>query len=549
MWMLIAASVAMPLLLRNDQLLDFIGLALIASGLILTAVDLAELHSGGLLDQIRLSGRPPRSFLIGYLLQTAGPWVAIGLLATTLSRWAPGPIRPLSETIVVIGAFVGAAAAIARFGLNGQSIDRRVAVAVPMVGGITALRTWRPTLSWPDDPAIGSLLIAIEWMCVAWVAMPLVSEIKYPPAITVTRGPKLRFRLRGWMLAWPGFFRSASLTLNGVVVLLLLGPPVIAMRWFGVATPSTSVFVLPPLAIGLLVIPATTREDAVSGRLAIIRQDSVRPQRTSIEMVAGLWAPYVVSALAITVTASALFPVEWSLVGLSILGLLAAAPVPVIEGWMRHGPGTYSLAYCLALPFGLRSSFVLLMLGALQWFAVSRKFTAPDRAVLRGWAGVAVPGVISGACAIVAVPVVVAIATSLFAVSPLLLDAEISRRQLWRGMIGVAAGTAGAATFIHGAGPSAAIAVSAAATWLAASRIITALPTRPLAQSAVRLAIMATLMAVAVGLDPTGSGSGAANGSALFLVQGLGIAVAAEVAARFAAAVAPTLWRLFARGG
>jgi hypothetical protein len=84
---------------------------------------------------------------------------------------------------------------------------------------------------------------------------------------------------------------------------------------------------------------------------------------------------------------------------------------------------------------------------------------------------------------------------------------------------------------------------------LAASRIITALPTRPLAQSAVRLAIMAPLMAVAVGLDPTGSGSGAANGSALFLVQGLGIAVAAEVAARFAAAVAPTLWRLFARGG
>lgn len=537
LWVIAAAIMLSPIV-RTGWQFDFVGVLLIGFGLMAAAVDISDTHSSGLLDQIRLGGRSPRTLLMDLLLVNAAPWVVLGVITLVAASLAGGNTRPSAETIIVIGLIAGGTLALMQIGLGRRSFDVPHVVAGVLIFAIAFLFNSLKRPAWVSEMQVMLPLILIEWACVAIIARPIVGQIMYPPAVVRQWNTSARLPLRTWMLPWPAFFRTISVALNGVVIIVIFAPMIMIPWWFDAKSLPTAAFVVTPLAIGMILISLVTREDAVSGRFDMVRLATARPRRTPVEMTVGFWTPFVLCTVALTVLGWTFYGIEWSVAGLTMLGLMAAAPLPFIEGWSRQAPGSYLLSYLYASIFLMQSPWTLVALSALQWFALPKKFMTPDRRVLSGWQAIAVASLAAAACMIVRSrpgSPVLSVTATLMAISPLLLDPLTARREIGCGAIAIAVIAAVAAQINHDLWTGVSLALSAAVVWLAAARIIALLPERPVGQSGLRLIGVSALMGVSVFADRYGYGELLGHGTVL--AQGIGVGLFTEAMARLVARI------------
>lgn len=544
---LVFIAVAGVAFTRHDSRLEWFGIFLALGGAILCTVDLLEMQQDGRLDQVRLSGRPPGPFLAAFAASMAGPWLiaGVGIIAsahlTGMASQTPG------ESAVIVGFFLLIIVGGLRLGLQQSSVDARLVIAGLIAGGVLlmvvgeAARAFLLRLRATTAPFV----VAIEVVLLIWIARPLVGLIAYPPAAGGRPSWGARMPQRRWMLRAPGLFRGVTVAFNGTVLLAVFVPMVILLR---LAMPSprpdaeTAFMFVGPLIVGLVTLSILCREDAISGRLELIRQSAVHPVRTGLEMAIGLWSPFVFVSVVLAALTWALFFVTIPGTLITIAALVLIAPLPIVEGWSRYWPLTYMAAFLFAAPF-LRVSWpTLVLLSALHWYAVPRKFADPYATVLSGWPAVAAAAAVGAMLGLTAArsggagPGGMAIFLTLLAVSPLLIANKETTGPRLSAPFAVALAVGIAAVTQSGAATALALAIAAGVTWIAATRFVIVLPERPAAQAVARLVVLALLMVAVVTLDLVAR---VHLQNPWLLVAGAGaVCAAAEIASRTAARVA-----------
>jgi hypothetical protein len=541
LWPMLLVTAGFILAEGRDRI-EWLGILFLGWAALACVVDLLQMQEDGRLDQIRLSGQPPAAFLAAFAASTSGPWLALGLIVIVIARLQGSISQSLTETAAIIGFLLALIVGGLRIGLQQSSVDPRLVVAVLIAGamGIVLIGESARQSLLELRAVTAPFLIAIEAAVILWLAHPLIGLIARPAAAPVGSSWGARMPQRGWMLRWPGLFRCATVSFNGVVLIVVFGPLIVLARLFvPVFVPGeTAVFYVGPLIIGLVAVSILCREDAMSGRLEMLRQSAMRPSRTALEAVMGFWTPFAGVGAALALLTWALFGVTQFGILSTVVVLALVAPLPVVEGWSRHWTLTYIFPFVLSVPFFRGGWAVPLVLSALHWYAVPRKFSNPDAPVLSGWLAVA------AACSVAAAfgvtrpgggPGIVgmAVGPTLLAISPLLVDARTTLGRQWldSAVIAVAAGAAALPGF--GASASMAIAAAAGLTWVGAWRIVAFLPARPVAQAMTRLIVLSLVVITVVVMDMIARVD--VQNVWLLLAMGAGVGAAAEITARIAA--------------
>jgi len=471
------------------------------------AAYLLEMEHNGQLDQIRLSGRSPSRVVTTALLTMAGPWLAGALLFFGWAALRPVHVSNVWLIAAIVGMSVSVSALSTTIGFSKERVDPRVGlVALAAIGVVTGIGAIDAIFSAPNRiHAAMPYVLAIELLAIGWSLRGLNRRIAFPPSM---QGGARRMWLRPsrFFLRWPGFYRGATLASSGAMLGLLFVPALLVLRYFTQAfTGETMVFYAPVLVIGMLAVSLICREDATVGRLDVIRMSSRAPWRTTCELMAGLWAPFVVTTAVLAAVVALLFSV--SRFGLlSTVGLLAiAAPLPLVEGWSRFWPGTFYIPYALALVV-MRGTGSFIGFGgliALAWWAAVSRFRDSDRPVLDGWVNVAVTAVLcalplthyttSGMTASL-----MALAPVTIAISPLLIHmGPLTTRERFAQTIAILIAVMTGAAPIWGIQQAAAAGVAGALAWEATFRI----QRSGLPSPAQALARLATVAAVSLVFD------------------------------------------------
>lgn len=477
------------------------------------AAYLLEMEHDGRLDQMRLAGRRPGELAATALVSVSGPWLLIGLILAVAANQGGGATPAM---LLAMAATAGIPTTLAALGMilpfARDRIDPRVgvaglsvaAMAVGVIGGqnLLALSVFTRVLV---------TLLVVEAVVTGYCMSRMPRRIAHP----YVQGDPARLRVHlpmwEWVLRWPGFYRGASLSASGLALALMFAPVVgiawVMQTWYGERFVETAAIYLPPLFIGLIVISLVCREDAISGRLDLVRQSSTPVAVAAVEMLAGLWAPFVLATIVLGLATAILINITATgmLAGLAMI--VALAPVPLVEGWSRVWPAMYALPYALSL--WLTAPAAPLALSIVMWIAVTRMLRHPDRAVVAGWTGVVATSLV---CAFVMVagrmpdPFSRAgvLAFALLAISPVLIDARsTSRIDTWGQPLAVVVTVFLAVSFQIEWSSGAAVAVSVLAVWHAGRRLRQWNPSRPIEQAGARLVLLALVAMVPLLVSPS----------------------------------------------
>ncbi|MDO8681254.1 MAG: hypothetical protein Q7R30_22270 [Acidobacteriota bacterium] len=528
---------------RADGRLARLGLFALCCAAPQAAAHLLEMEHDGRLDQMRLAGRRPVTIATISLAAMAGPWLLAGIV---LIGWSMLSGAATWRTLLAVLALAGSATMLAAFSTTvtfaRERIDPRIGVVglgavtiVIAIGGAEALKSAdRWTL-------LFALALIVETIVIGLCMRNLPHRIAHAP-IHTAGASRLQVPFRQWLLRWPGVYRGSSLSSSGLVLFALFAPMAALVRIIapeGSRQFETAGLFVPPLAIGLIAISLICREDAVSGRLDMVRQSATRIAVTAFQMLLGLWLPFVLAAVGVVLVAQVFVGVSLRSIQFALLFLIFLAPIPLVEGWSRLWPlmllGPFAVAAGALILVGAWPGVVAL--SALFWVAAGRILYHPDKATLRGWHGVAAT---SALCLAPFVQVQVqmreegliafAIATTLLAASPILIRPGSGRRlDRWGQPIAMFV-TVWLGASWHLA-ESSFVAVSVAAVWYAAYRIRQWDPSRPTAQAITRIVVL-LVMGQFLDTPP----SMVTNGQ--FAVAAVAIAVGVEVGFRIATMIA-----------
>jgi hypothetical protein len=358
------------------------------------AAYLLEMEHDGRLDQVRLSGRRPAALAALALAAVAAPWLAIGVAFTTLAMIREGFS---AGSLVAIAAVVGLPTTLAALSttvsFTRERIDPRIGAAAL---GVVAMAIGLIGANEMDRlPGVGPVwLVALvaEGAVIGYCVWTLPRRIAYPPARAEARAATFRVPRWGWLLRRPGIYRGAVLSSSGLVLFALFAPLAILVRILADRNPQailTPALYLPPLFIGLIAVALICREDAVSGRLDLVRQSSRPVAVVAFEMLIGLWAPFVAATIGLFLLVQVLFAVRVGDWREAIVAMVLFAPLPLCEGWGRQWPLTYVMpfGFALGLMIGMGAWSAIVAASAIVWLAAARTLSQPDRPALPGWQG------------------------------------------------------------------------------------------------------------------------------------------------------------------
>ena len=460
-----------------------------------------EIEHDGRLDQMRLAGRRPVAIAGISLAAIAGPWLLTGIVLIALSLLS-GAATP--ATLLAVLSVAGVPSMLAAFSTTvtfaRERIDPRIGVvglaAVTTVIAIAGAEALRSPDRWTQPFAAA---LVVETIVIALCLRNLPHRIAHAP-IHSAGAPRVPLPFRKWLRRWPGVYRGASLSASGLMLFTLFAP-VAVLVWI-IAPQSrgqseSAGLYLPPLVIGVIAISLICREDAISGRLDLVRQSSTRVAAAGLQMLIGLWAPFVAASLGLAILSAALFVASSTGLLVGLLGLVLLAPLPVLEGWSRLWPLTLTLPVAVTiLLLSITGAWAVIgVVAAVVWSAVARMLGHPERATITGWLGVAVTG------AVCAVPLLalnrdlfppgLIAACALFALSPILIDpGREDRLDRWGKPAAILVTTVAAVALDSGVPTAVSAAILPLALWHSARRSRQWNPARPAAQGAARLAIL-----------------------------------------------------------
>jgi hypothetical protein len=476
----------------------------------LAAACLLEMEHDGRLDQMRLAGRRPMSIAATALLGVAAPWWLIGLVLMAWSMLAGSMTPAAALALVAIAGLTTMLAAISTtVSFARQNVDPRIGVAALVVvaaavGVIGADLLYVLTATSP----IFLIAILIEAAVITRCLWRLPRRLARPPVSGMATSPRSMLPLGSWLLPWPAVYRGVALSVSGLMLFALFAPVGILVRILideprGPAPPESAALYLPPLFIGMIAVSLICREDAISGRLDIVRQSSTRVADAGLQMLIGLWAPFVAASLGLAILAAALFGVSSTGLLVGALILIWLAPMPVLEGWLGLWPLTMTLPVAMTIMMLTleRAWPATALVAGVVWIAAARALGHPERATITGWLGVVATIAVCALPSLTAQrllehPPGLVVACALMALSPILIDPRresgIDRWGQPLAIVGTTFLTTALKFDVEGAIVATVMAI---AVWHAARRIRLWNPSRPAHQAAARLAFLSAGMA------------------------------------------------------
>jgi hypothetical protein len=357
------------------------------------AAYLLEAEADGRLDQMRLAGQRPWELARRAAGGVGGIWLAVGVAALV---WVITSGQATLNLLLGMGAIAGIPTTLAAFvstaPLVRARIDPRIGVAalsvISIAVGVIGADVFRLT---PPNEVFAAMLV-VELAIIGWRVRRLPERLAHAPVARTASDWRLRPPPAEWLMNFPGFYRGLCLGATGVVLFAIFAPlPILIRLLRSDRVDETVLFFLPPLLIGLIAVSLICREDVVSGRLELVRQSAQRPARMVIEMVMGLWAPFVAASIGLAL-------LVWPLFGLSTFGLsniafvvVLLAPLPLVEGWTRLWPMMLTVPFVLVLVTSRGTSSILpVFVAAIGWLAAIRSFADPGRPIFRPRMGVAI---------------------------------------------------------------------------------------------------------------------------------------------------------------
>lgn len=462
-----------------------------------------EAEHGGQLDQIRLSGQPPWRIAMA-ALRVSSLWFAIAAIAIIWTLIA-GEATPNVMVGIIAIAGIPTTLAVMTWAapLVRQVLDPRIGMAASCVLSVAIGAAMADLLR--SGPWITQFLIviAIEAVLLARYLPAIPARMAHAPVARSSRRWSLHVPGNDLLYRWPGFYRGLSLGSSGIVLFFLFAPMFLTVAWLNDRPPSLQAiaFGVPIAAIGAISISLICREDVTCGRLEIVRSSSRPSWAACFEMAAGLWTPFLLSAIAVTALAASVAQLPLETVITSIVMLIALAPLPFIEGWTQAWPMMIIVPAALGfitVGWIADAKITAMMIGAAFWAGAFRAFDDTRRAVSpRGLTLL----IYVALCVEVAVVTRVydamissqLIAVSVFALAPVVIDPYATRgRQLSEVLTLSAALTLTAAYRTNIAAGISAGAVGAFA-WYSAYRIRLIDPDHPAIQATIRILAMVTL--------------------------------------------------------
>lgn len=492
------------------------------------ATYLIEMEQDGRLDQMRLGGRRPMRPAATAMFFVAAPWLLLGLVLTTAAIVAGRPVSEFGETVVDPRSFrtIAGISAVAGFATMLAALsttvpfargrlDPRIGVAALSVFAFAVCLAGVNIISGFRVSASGFVFsVLAEAAVIAVCIWRLPRRIAHPPTHGSARSTRFRLPPSEWILRWPGIYRGALLSSSGFALFVLFAPIGMVVRILAgnpqaVAAPA---LYLPPLFVGLIAVSLICREDAISGRLDLVRQSSRSVAVAAVEMLIGLWAPFAAATVALMAMSAILFDLTAAGLRFAVFAFLIMAPLPLIEGWSRLWPMMLMLPITAAIGFlSVGDSWLAIgALSAITWIAAGRMLQQPERATLSGW-----PGIVAMAamCVVTMLPaefdgsqiVALGTVTMMMPLSPLLID-PTSASHRWGQPLAIVITVLLMATIRHGAQAAVIAAVSVVAAWFASYRVREWEPSRPMVQAAIRVAVMVLLAQVAAAAFNTAPG-------------------------------------------
>jgi hypothetical protein len=488
---------------RADGRLARLGLFALCYAVPQAAAYLIEMEHDGRLDQMRLAGRRPTGVAAAALVSVAAPWLLIGL---ALTAWSVLAGEATSSTLVRIAAIAGLPTMLAAISTTvrfaREHIDPRIGVVGLSVVSMAIGVSLGDLLTTPEAPTIFFVIaLAVEAAVIAACIPGLPRRIAHPPVLGASSSVRFRPLPWEWILRWPGIYRGTCLSSNGLILFFLFAPVAILARVVtyyrsGVQDFETAGFYLPPLFIGLIAVSLICREDATSGRLDMVRQSSTRTAMAALQMLIGLWTPFVAASLGLLVLSTLLFGFTTQGLRFGAIAWLIMAPMPLLEGWGRLWPMMHMLPIGAAIAFLtlIQSWPAIAAISVVTWIAALRMLHQPERATIAGWPGVAA---LSALCAVAMLPGAnddrqltgLGLVTIMVPMSPLLVDPGSSIHR-WAQPVAVLLTTLLIGTGLYGIQPAAIVALAGLAAWFASYRIREWDPARPIVQAAIRVGLI-----------------------------------------------------------
>jgi len=289
----------------------------------------------------------------------AGPWLLAG---TVFIVWSMLSGTVTIRTMLAVLAVAGSATMLAAFSTTVRFARERIdpRIGVVGLGAVTILIAigGAEALNWADRRApLFAAALVVETILIALCVRNLPNRIAHTP-VHSAGASRLQVPFRSSLLWWPGVYRGASLSASGLVLFALFAPRA-PLVWIimpeGRRQFETASLFLPPLAIGLIAISLICREDAVSGRLDIVRHSVPRIAVAAFHMLLGLWLPFVLAAIGLMLVAEVVFGVTLNGIRFGVLFLILSAPIPLVEGWSRLWP------FMLFGPFAVATGALILV--------------------------------------------------------------------------------------------------------------------------------------------------------------------------------------------
>jgi len=325
--------------------------ALIVFGAARGVVRLFELEREGLLDQIRMCGRPPARTLAACLLASTTPYLALAAaLIVAQTRARPDPLLWTSALIVLCAAFT---VALGAYGALPGAVVPDARFMTPLLllaAGTMAAVARTPQLSggWLRS---GAALSGVAFLVLAlpvsvWLAR---RRLRRPGA----GPPRLAASIRG--IAWlvpasgpPELFRQLRVAMRstGTLAALVVAPATVlavsAITMSSAALKEVALQGIPVFVMfgGYAAIALTVRGEVTSGAIDLVRLSPQRAMTVALGWYFGLAIPlWTTTALALVALSAVYATIQWNV---WLFVLAAALPaIAIAESLQRRRPGTY----------------------------------------------------------------------------------------------------------------------------------------------------------------------------------------------------------------
>lgn len=370
----------------SAPLLGVVGCFFLTYALPYAAIRIVEWEGDGRLDQLRLTGLPPRQLLLTVAGMAMVPWAVSGLIYLTAAAWLGG-MPPYWGRIVLLT--IGASAAVSVLAMSLPATRRVTDLRIVMIGAglytgafsVMAMNSDRPI-----EELFAAYLFAHPWrvavvllaqvIVVAACVPRVLSGIARPPAARTTASLPLRPSAM-WFPVPAALRRGMSIGLIaalGLTIFILVIVTGILVAGRQPTADAAIVAAFLPWIVGAVVVATTGRSDLETGRLDVLRLARSSAPAMAVKMTADLWVPFLAGCAVIiavfSVVASQSLNLAYLVYALLITGLVA--PMALLEGWHRALMLTYVVptlfAGFLLMPSNSRLTFgALLPFLALIW--------------------------------------------------------------------------------------------------------------------------------------------------------------------------------------